>query len=138
LQRGKQELKYRLMKRGVECSAVMGAIFLWQTLAEAAVQPPLIDAATRAGMAIAQGTPFAPGCSPEAVHLATQETAMLTTTKVLASTAVLFGALAVGWFAHAAGDGTTLPTHTSAVTTELHEVAKDVAPVSQPTALAFA
>jgi RNA polymerase sigma factor (sigma-70 family) len=119
LQRGKRELKYRLMKRGVEVSAVMGAIFLWQTLAEAAVQSPLIDAATRAGMAIAQGTPFAPCCSPEAVHLAAQETAMLTTTKVLATSAVLLWGLAAGWFAHEAVGSSTSPPHEPVVETAI-------------------
>jgi RNA polymerase sigma factor (sigma-70 family) len=137
LQRGKRQLKFRLMKRGVEVSAVMGAIFLWQALAEAAVQPPLIDAATRAGMAIAQGAPFAPGCSPEAVHLAAQETAMLTTTKVLASTAVLFGGLTVGWFAHDAVGSSTSPVPDPVVSTNVPSLPSTV-PSATITALAFA
>ena len=102
LQRGKRELKFRLMKRGVEYTSIMGTVVLWQSMAEAAVGPPLITAAAHGGIAASQGTSFGSGCSPEAVHLAAQETTMFTATKLFVTSAVLATSLTTGWFAHAA------------------------------------
>lgn len=105
LQRGKRELKLRLIKRGVETSSVVAALALWQSVAEAAVQPPLVSAAVQGGVAIAQGTTMPTVCSPEAVHLAAKETAMFTMGNVLVTSAALVITAAAGWFAHAATAG---------------------------------
>jgi RNA polymerase sigma factor (sigma-70 family) len=101
LQRGKRELRLRLLRRGVDLSAVLVAAALWQNVAQAAVSPNLVLNAAEGGLALARGVSFSSSCSPEAVHLALQETAMLTTGKLITAGAALVATAALGWFAHA-------------------------------------
>ena len=101
LQRGKSELRLRLMRRGVEISAVLAGMTLWQSVAQAAVRPELISKTVLGGMATVQGIPYSPTTSPEAVHLATKELTMLTKTKILCTCALIASTTVLGWFAHA-------------------------------------
>lgn len=101
LQRGKRELKLRLMRRGVELSAVVTGLTLWQSVAEAAVHADLLSVTIQGGMATVQGTPFSPETSPEAVQLAIKDVSMFTKAKVLTACTVLASTTALGWFAHA-------------------------------------
>lgn len=131
IQRGKQELKSRLMRRGIELPAVMLAISMWRPLARAAMTPTLISAATQGGIAIAHGTPFTSACSSEAVHLAAKETTMFTTGKVIASSAVLLSTAALGWFARAevAGSEISRPTPSRPEISQVETTAADAAAI---------
>ena len=138
LQRGKRELKLRLMRRGVEATSVVAAIFMWQTLAEAAMQPPLVAAAVKGGMATSAGASFVSACSPEAVHLAAKETTMFTTGKLLGTYAAVLCAVAAGWFAHAGVDATPSPSADVLLDTVTDEPVPHGASLQLDAPLAFA
>ena len=147
IQRGKRELKLRLMKRGIEVAAVAVAISMWQSVAESAVSARLISAATEGGIAMAQGTPFTSTCSSEAVHLATKETSMITTGKVLVSSAAILSTAALGWLTHAEVVGRELPrAQQSSISPEVvqaetaadHVVSAALVPIDVTAALALA
>lgn len=105
LQRGRLELKQRLMRRGVEVSAVLAAASAVSRTSAAAIEQPLIATTVQGGMAMARGATFALACSAEAVHLATQEAVMLstilTTGKVLTCTLAMTATTTLGWYGHA-------------------------------------
>ncbi len=101
LDRGKRELRLRLTRRGVELSVVIASLTMWQSVANAAVQPRLVAASVQGGMAALQGIPYPGACSPEAVHIAAKELVMLTKGKILGACTLLVSTAVVGWFAHA-------------------------------------
>lgn len=98
LRRGKRELQLRLARRGVGLSVAVAAIAWSQTTAQAALTEELMISTLTGGLAISQGTPFTTDCSSEAVHLATQETLMWTTSKVMLTACGLLLAATAGWF----------------------------------------
>lgn len=107
IKRGKRELHLRLVRRGIEFSAVMVAIGWSQRVAKAALQPDVVSTIVENGVAVAQGTAFTPEFSSEAVHLAGKEVAMVTSTKITIAACGVMMAAAAGWVGHSsvAGEG---------------------------------
>ncbi len=97
LQRGKRELRLRLLRRGVEFSVVVASMALWQSIAQASIQTSLSTSTIAGGMATLQGTPYPWACSPEAVKISSQNIAMLTNGKVLSTSVLLLSTIATGW-----------------------------------------
>lgn len=98
LQRGKRELRLRLLRRGVELSVVVASMSLWQSVAQASIHTSLSTSTTAGGMATLQGTPYPWVCSPEAVKILTQDIVMLTKGKILTTSVLLFSTITVGLF----------------------------------------
>ena len=99
LQRGKRELKLKLLRRGIELSTVLIALAMWRSAGAAACQTALISTTVSAAAGVAGGTALTAACSPEAVYLMRMETTMFTTMKTTLIVTAACCAAMFGWWA---------------------------------------
>lgn len=101
LKRGRDRLRKRLARRGVGLIAVLAALQLGRSAAEAAVTESLTAATIQAGLSYTSAGPSHPLYSHEAAHLAAKELTTMTTTSlgtlgVMALVTTLVVGLAIG------------------------------------------
>ncbi len=103
LKRGKDQLRMRLMRRGVSLGVAMAALQFSQQAAQAAHASPLIDSTIEAGLAWQGGSNMSPDLiSDRALELSGKELATMTT---LTKTSLVLG-MASGLFALGIGAST--------------------------------
>lgn len=133
LKRGKDELRVRLMRRGVTLGATLLAIQVSQHAASAADTLPLIDSTIRAGLSWQNGLNTSPDLMPpRALELSGKELATMTTlTKAsLAIVATLGVAAACVGTAYAVGQGES---HNGGRATDAGAISTVIAGEAEPT-----
>src|SRR5207244_1301508 len=89
LERGRQLLRGRLARRGLELSAVLGAVTLAQAAAQAVLPAEMVHATLRAGLALAAGKIAAGAVSAQVVGLVNAGIKTMTLAKLKIAAALI-------------------------------------------------